>query len=392
MLGLWNKEIEDIKDSGCLSKTLNITDALIENFENNIMKDEEKKLIKMFFDPNVNQNQLDELLKEWDIEVKHGSKNLLLAYFMKYHPELEFNSYNKPRLMGLLNNIRFKNVKVFSHFVKIAKLLNQNNITPMILKGGLMRILRPELPRIMGDIDILVNEKDFLKSANLATSLGYTYDKIDIHSIDLHDKDGRGALDIHKFIYMGGKTDKKILSGLLKRATKQNVFGLDILIPSNEDMLFIILNNLARNLRDNTSKAGTLFAIFDCHYLINSKKDFDWNVVIENAKLSGTQIYINFAMKFINKLSPFVLKNYLDTPLFEKETQNYSLCVMYKRFYLEEMREQTRKMKIKNIFKEYSLMDYLKIKPKYFLLKRLIGHPFLIKTFIKDIKTKKYNF
>ncbi len=389
---LWNKEIENIKDNGCLSETLDITDALIQNFANNIMKDEDKALMRMFFDPDVSQKRLDELLSQWDIEAKKSDKNLLLAYFMKYHPELEFNSYTKPRLMGLLNNIRFKNVKTFSHLVKIGRILNENNIVPIVLKGGIMRVLRPELPRIMGDIDILVEEKNFLKSANLATEIGYTYDKIDIHSIDLHDKDGKGALDVHKFIYMGGKNDKKILSGLFKRATKQNTFGIDILVPSNEDLLFIVLNNLARNLRDNTSKAGTLFSIFDCHYLINSKKDFNWNIVIENAKLSGTQIYINFAMKFINYLTPYVLQDFLNKPLFEKETRDYSLCVMYKRFYLEEIREQTRKMKLKNLFKDYSLIDYLKIKPKYFLLKQLINHPFLIKTLIKDIKTKKYNF
>lgn len=389
---LYNKEIENIKNNGYLRETLDITDALIQNFANNIMKDEDKALMRMFFNPDVSQKHLDELLSQWDIEAKNCDKNLLLAYFMKYHPELKFNSYTKPRLMGLLNNIRFKNVKTFSHFVKIGKILNENNIIPIILKGGIMRILRPELPRIMGDIDILVEDKNFLKSVNLATKIGYTYDRIESHSIDLHDKDGKGALDVHKFIYMGGKNDKKIISGLFKRVTKQNTFGIDILVPSNEDLLFIVLNNLARNLRDNTSKAGTLFAIFDCHYLINSKKDFNWNIVIENAKLSGTQIYINFAIKFINYLTPYVLPDFLNEPLFEKETRDYSLCVMYKRFYLEEIREKSRKMKLKNLFKDYSLMDYLKLKPKYFLLKQLINHPFLIKTFIKDLKTKKYNF
>lgn len=391
MQGLWNKEIENIKSNGYLSKTLDITEALIVNFINDIMKDEEKTLIKMFFNPNVNQEELDELLKSWDIEVKHVAKNLLLAYFMKYHPDLEFNAYTKPRLVGLLNNIRFKNVKIVSHYVKIGKLLNENKIVPMILKGGAMRHLRPDLPRIMNDIDILVAEKDFLKSAFLAKQIGYSYDKIDIHSIDLHDKEGKGALDIHKFIYMGGKNDKKLLKDLFKRATKQDVFGIETLVPCNEDMLFVTLNNLARNLRDNTSKAGLLYSIFDCHYLINSKKDFDWNIVRNNAKITGTQIYINFAMNFINKLTPYVFggQNKL---LFEKETRNYSLCVMYKRFYLEDIREQTRKMKLKGMFKEYSLLDYLKIKPKYFMLKQLIGHPLLIHLFIKDIKTRHYNF
>lgn len=392
MTVLWNKEIEKIKQTGCLEKTLDITDALIENFINSIMKEEEKELLSIFFKPNVRQEDLDELLKKWDIEVKHTEKNLLLAYYMKYHPEFSFNSYTKPRLTGLLNNVRFKNIKIFSHYVKIGKALNENQITPMLIKGGAMRYLRSELPRIMGDIDVLVKENEFLKSISIAKALGYTYEKIDIHSVDLHDNEGRGALDIHKFIYMNGRDDKKVISRIFKRAVKQNVFGVETLIPSNEDMVFIILNNLSRNLRNNTSRAGTLFAIFDFDYLVNSKKDFDWDIVAENARITGTQIYINFALKFIGRISPYVIRESLRNTLFEKETREYSLCVLYKRFYLEEIREKSRGIKIKDIFRGFSLIDYLKIKPKYFLLKQLIGHPVLIKFFIKDIKTRKYNF
>ena len=66
---------------------------------------------------------------------------------------------------------------------------------------------------------------------------------------------------------------------------------------------------------------------------------------------------------------------------------------MYERFYLEDIREKSRNLKIKEIFKDLSkFKQYLKIKPLYFSLKLLRGHPLLIKFFIKDLKTKQYDF
>ena len=248
---LWRKEIEDIKNSGYLSTKCSITDALIENFYNEILKDNEKELLQFIFSTNPTQEKLDELMNDWDIEVKGSAKSLMLSYMLKIHPYLKFNQYNEPRLKGLLNYFRFHNLKVIAHFTKIGKVLNKNNITPMILKGIAMKYLRPDLPRVMGDSDILVHDRDFLKSAKLAEPLGYWWEKVDIHSIDLHPIGSEaGAVDVHRFIYMETGSERKLLPGLFKRSKEINAFGVKCLIPSNEDMLFIALVNLARNLRN----------------------------------------------------------------------------------------------------------------------------------------------
>ena len=359
------------------------------------MLDEEKKLMKLIFSNNPTHKDLYELLKVCDIEVKLAHKTLLLAYFQKRHPQLQFTQYEAPRLKGLLQNFRFKNMKVISPFVKVGKTLNDNGIIPMILKGGAMKHLRPELPRVMGDIDILVQEKDFMRSIELSLPLGFYYEKIDIHSVDLHDsKTQANALDIHKYIYMGTKNDKKLIEDLFKRATIQNAFGVEVLVPSHEDMMFISLVNLARNLRDGTSKAGLLYTLFDCKFFLEDKPNFDWEIVKKNAKKTSTEIHINFAMKFINKISQDVFpKEFQENMLFEKMTNDYSNNVMFKRFYLEELRTKCRSMKVQDLFKNPEMLkDYITLKPKYQMLKGLIGHPKLIEFFIKDLKTKKYNF
>ena len=392
---LWKKEIEEIKDSGYLNNNITITDALIENFFHEILSKSDRELLQIAFCKNPNQEELDRLLKDFDIEVKGSNKSLMLAYLMKRRPELKFTEYEGPRLKGLLNFFRFKNLKTISHFSKIGRELNKFGITPMLIKGGAMKFLRQDLPRIMSDIDILVPEKDLKKKKKIAEPLGYWWEKVDIHAIDLHPQGSdEGALDVHKFIYMETGHEKELLKGLYKRARKIIAFGVNALIPSNEDLLFISLVNLARNLRNKTSQAGLLYTLFDCKFLIENKPDFDWNIVKENAKITGTEIQMNFAVKFIEKISSDVLPNEIKNDLlFEKETNEYSNMVMYNRFYLEDLRTKCRAIKVGDLFKNpEQIREYIALKPKYFLLKRIRKHPKLIEFFIKDLKTKKYNF
>lgn len=394
MAVLWKKEIDKVIDSGYLNNNISITDALIENFYKEVMKPEDRKLLELFFTPNPTQEELNNLLKIWDIEVKGGAKALMLAYFMKQHPNLKFSDYEGPRLKGLLKYFRFHNLKIISHYSKIGRALNENGITPMILKGGAMKYLRPDLPRVMGDIDALVKDEEFAKAVKIVLDTGeYEYDKMYDHSVDFHEiGQEAGALDLHKYIEMDSKMGPKLAKLLYKRARKANIFGVQSLIPSNEDLLFITLINLARNLKENTSKAGLLYALFDCDFLMNSKPDFDWNIVISNAKAINMEIQMNFALKFINKISPNILpKNIQNNIIFEEETSNYSIEIMYDRFYLNDLRTKCRPMKVSDLLKNPSeISEYLKLKPAYFTLKLLRGHPHLIKLLIKDLKERDY--
>ena len=391
---LWNKEIDEIKESGYLKENLSITDALIEKFYNEILCSADKKLLELAFSENPSQQDLDNLLENWDIEAKPANKSLMLAYFMKLHPNLKFTSYEEPRLKGLLNFIKFQNMKVIAHYKKIGRELNKHNIEPLIIKGGAMKFLRPELSRIMGDIDIVVPDKVFMKSAELAQNIGYDYTKIDIHSIDLHPRGTEeGAVDLHRFIYMDTGYETKFLKGLFRRANFEIVFGVESLLPCFEDLMFISLVNLARNLRDKTSQAGLLYTLFDCKYFLENKPDFDWEIVKENARKTRTEVQMNFAIKFIKKITPNLLPDEIQNHiLFEKEMNDYSNVVMYNRFYLEDLRTKCRAIKFSSIFWDSeALINYIKYKPKYFVLKLLREHPNLIKLLIKDLRGENDN-
>jgi hypothetical protein len=139
----------------------NISDLLIEGFKNELMSKNDENLINMIFEQNPKQKELNSFLEKWDIEVAGGAKALMLSYFMKLHPELEYSEYVGPRLKGLLNFYKFQNMKLISHYTRICNELKKKNIIPLIFKGGAMKHLRPEFSRVMGDIDVLVREEDY---------------------------------------------------------------------------------------------------------------------------------------------------------------------------------------------------------------------------------------
>ena len=118
-----------------------------------------------------------------------------------------------------------------------------------------------------------------------------------------------------------------------------------------------------------------------------TKPDFDWNIIKENAIKTGTEVQLNFAMKFLMKIADDIFpKSISESIFFEKETIEYSNMVMFNRFYMEDLRSKCRSLKLGSIFTDWDVFkNYIRLKPKYFLLKQLIKHPKLIEFCIKDL-------
>ncbi len=376
-----------LKESEGLTNTKSLMKAISVDLQKGMLTDSEKTLLNLVFIENPKQEDLDKCLENCDIEVVGGHRALLLAYFMKMHPELKYSDYVAPRLKGLLQYYRFQNLKLVTHYTKICRKLEKSNIDFLILKGGCMKYLRPDYPRVMGDIDILVHKKDYKKSGQITAEIGYN-PYWHVHSIDVHQGDSEdGILDIHKFIPMLSSKEKNILKDIFNRSTRQKVFGVETLVPCNEDLFFIMLVNMVRNLWQNTSSEGILYNLFDCKFLIDSKPDFNWNIVIQNAKKTGTKSHIYFAIQFINSIVPNLLpKTFNIDDSFEKEFKKYCILLIYQRFFLWEMKQKGHPMKIKNLFssKEF-FKEYMKLKPKYFILKQAIirRNPYIAKLILK---------
>lgn len=370
------------------SYMLDSASSIVDLLYNEIVTEEDQRLLSLVFSNKIEQSDLDEFLKDWDIEKFGERKSLMLSYVMKTNPGLEFPSYEKPRLEGLLKFHRFSNVKLISHYVKVVKALNKADIVPMIFKGGAMKHIRPELSRAMSDIDILVSSEDeFSKACEISKILGYEYNNLpEDHSIDLHLPDSiEGTIDIHRYIYLETDYDRSFLKDLFDRSTKEEVFKTQSFVPCFEDMLFLGLINLARNLHRQTSIHGILFYLFDFKYLSETKEDFNWDLVLNNIVKTQTYAQAILAIKFIHKIIPGLLPEFLlESEVIHKKFVRHCNQIVFNRFYFQDLRLYCKKLSIKKaLVDSQEFKDYISHKPKYFIMKRLVRkNDFFIKIFL----------
>lgn len=373
-----------------ITSTDSLEQELLDSFIEEIVPEHDKQLLQFVFTENPTQESLNSFLKTWDIEVEGANKALLLSYFMKIHPELVFPAYVGPRLKGLLNYYRFQNLKLISQFRKICKELRKANIEILVFKGGAMKHLRPDFSRLMGDIDILIHEKDYAKAAQIVEAMGYDchYYK---HSIDLHPKGSEeGILDIHKFIPMETGYEYKINEDLFARATKTKVFGIDAYIPCNEDMAFISLVNMAKNLVLKTSVNGILYTAFDIKFLMESTKNFRWHILEDNAKKAKSENQLSFAVSFLNKMVKGIIPSEMFKYSYSEKFKNYCILLFYKRFFLAGMKQRCHQLTAEPLLKDMKrLKEYLKLRPKYLFFKCFINSPFMAARMI--MLNKKYH-
>ncbi|MDR1167968.1 MAG: nucleotidyltransferase family protein [Heliobacteriaceae bacterium] len=370
-----------------------LLEILVKKLYNDFVKEEDQKLLNLIFAESPSQQDLDNFLKVWDIEEKGGTASLMLSYLMKAHPELKFRDYETPRLKGLINFHRFANIKTLSYFSKVGKALNTAGIVPVLFKGAAMKALRPELSRVMNDVDILVPYDEFKQAVAVIEKFGFSAYGRHLHSFDMCTPDLQGQIDIHRFILMYDWNLKRGLKytyspefneKLFARARKVNAFGVDVLLPSNEDLAFIILTNLVKNMTAKSTVTGILFSLFDLQYL-SQQENFDWQILTENSKLTNSELSIKIGAEFVEKIVRGLLPDKLRVNLpIEGHTKRECSRIVYNELYFLGFRDENRTLKLKNALRHPSLLlKYLAMKPKYVYMKSIRDNEFLVDLFLK---------
>ena len=190
-------------------------------------------------------------------------------------------------------------------------------------------------------------------------------------------------MNIHNTFFLNAKNQNKLVKNIFKRAKITNIYNIRTYTPCLEDILFILFINISDNLRCNKSYADLLNKILDCHFILNENNDINWDIILENSKLTGFEVKINIAVNFINKIIGKIIPDKL---FFEKEAIDYSNMVLFENFYYIKLQKECRNLKILNVIKKPLLIKkYIILKSKYKFLKLLNNHPKLIKLLIKDI-------
>lgn len=357
----------------------------IKNTFPHIIPSEEQKLIALAFNNRLNQSELDNFLNNWDIECYGAEGALLLSYIQKKFPQLDFKDYNGPRLTGLFNYYRFRNLELIAQYKKIVEKLNKNGIFPIIMKGGALKYLRPELPRIMGDIDILIPETEkFEQAKQIVLDMGYEIYCDAGHSIDFHKPGNQheGILDIHRRIDNFIDNCDALNQRIFSRAKLQKVFQTQSYVPCAEDLVFIAMFHLIKNLTEGSNLKNVMYTVFDMAYF-TGKPDFDWQTVLQNARDTGTEKHIYLAMTLVNTLVSDLLPEDIKKSIIDNEKIRNALDsdYFYARFVHKVKHARKNIRFVSTLNKPKELKRYIISKIKYVFIKRIYKMPWLVKAF-----------
>ena len=384
---LYTEAIKNIMQEQKCYSPKELIDQSVDYFYKKLVSKNDQLLFDVAFNQRLTQQELDDFLNNWDIECAGSAKALMLSYTMRLFPDLKWNNYTGPRLQGVFNFYRFRNLELIAHYKRIGKALNDAGIFPMIFKGGAMRYLRPDLPRTMGDIDILVRtDSEYNQAKEIIRTLGYDY-KDNEHSIDLFvpGKEDVGVLDIHQYLEIGVEYDTELLKKkLFERAKRCSAFNVDTFLPCFEDLVFISLTNMVKNIRESTSVHGILYTLFDLKYL-TSLPDFNWDIVKEDVLLTQIEPQMYMAICFVNKVVPAILSETLiEDEKFKKNIVKWYNHDVFYTFYVDDVKRECKKLRLKNAFKSWKdFKHYFRIEGQHFFTKRIIKHPILVALFLK---------
>lgn len=366
---------------------LSHSDRIVRRFYHQYVMERDRTLLNLVFNPAPTQKHLDEALEVCDIEILGANKSLMLSYFMHDHPELVFSPYTKPRLQGLVDFYRFANIKTLSYFSKIGKALNIQNIPILIFKGAAMKKLRPALSRPMGDVDILIPPEHMAQAVKTCISLGYHDAMTGTHkAVDIHTANNESAVDIHSAILESGKNIDAFHHGLFARAREVKAFGARVMLPSHEDLLFIVLANLTKNLREKTSIHGLFYALLDIKFLLADKPNFNWDIISENIKNTDTELPVRFGAEFMNSLVPGIVPD-MDVHLpLSFEMEAYCNQIIFDEDYFNKRQAICQAIRVVEL-KNYP-WHYGKIIFKFLLLKKMRNLPAFVRWYLRTREAK----
>lgn len=348
------------------------SDHILESLGKQMMDEADRKLLNMALSSEISQADLDSLLSVWEIEKAPIHSVMLMAYLSRIHPELEFPDKVRPRLKGVLTFSRFQTLKLSSHFHKIAEALNKANIPFILLKGGAMKVYRPDFPRWMSDIDALVPEDCFKAAVDTVGRLGYIPLKC-AHSVDLRAPGTKdNIVDIHRFIQMDTGKERLYNKVLAGRALKKEYFSSEVLVPCPEDMVFVSLVNFWKNITHKTSEGSVVSTFFDIRYLVDNKPGFNWEIVRSNALLTGSSEMFYLAARLLDSFVPGIVPGrFLEDEVAPGAVDSILKRTLYQRDVLCPLRDEIGEFNILDAIKARKpFRKYISLRTKYFFLKR----------------------
>lgn len=313
------------------------------------------------------ENELKSNNIDWDAVVKVSTAHFVFPALYCNLKRADFLHYLPSDLVVYMKHItdlnRERNQQIIDQSKEINKLLLENNITPIFLKGtgNLLEGLYEDIgERMVGDIDIIIEKSKINQSFNLLKNHNYISNSKILndhrHLARLVHKNKIGAIEIHKellinkftneFNYDFIKKDSQIINNTYF-SSYSNQLNLSIIAKQINDKGFYFKNISLRNAYDVflLSKKTIAKVSFDkfielkkplncflacCSEVFNHPKSLEYSPTLD------TESYLKIFKKHLN--NPKLKNKHF------KRTENYlfiksCLSIVFKSFYKKEYRE-----------------------------------------------------
>lgn len=217
------------------------------------------------------------------------------------------------KLKGLYLVNRANNVRLYHDFAQILKILQNQDITIILLKGAhLAEIVYGNIAlRTMGDLDLLIRKADLPKAAEKLLQMGYSWSKpiecmpnIEIscnqsqHLLPLIKPNGT-TIELHWTIENPNPAFRIDVNGLWERARPVSIAGVEAMVLSPEDLLLHLCLHTSYHhafcfgLRPFCDISATIH-----HY----QNEIDWKQIELRAHEWGVSTYVHITLWLTREL------------------------------------------------------------------------------------------
>ena len=261
------------------------------------LRNVDRNFLELILDNSCSQAELDNILREWDIDNTPIRTNLLIALLMKSRQDLVFPAAVTPRLNGVLSYCRFKEIQTKASISTVSNSLKEKNITFLLAGDMAMRGYFPDYQRWIRGLDILVPASEY--DLALETLSSMVKDK----QVNLH---------------------KAWDDSVIRRANGQ--------LPCPEDLVFMALVDVYETILRKGSLKNNLNLILDINKLDEKSGGLDHGIIWENACSAGVEFQVLFAEAVVGSVLRGVLPDNLpESSLSEKQLEKKYVDFLFKR-------------------------------------------------------------
>lgn len=296
-------------------------------FEQKIgVTDKERLLLRQYISASPDPAEIKKLFSMVHYEEETFAFSYMLSRLCAQHGFHWAPAMLQPRIRGCYRQIAVGNISRLNIMFKMAGQLASRGIPILVIKGGALRLgALANIPRQMGDVDIVVPKAHFEEAKKIALDCGFTIKTDSVHSVDLL-WEGRNCLDLH-YTFFKHNIWKSEIETIWEQAKKITQNGTELLLPPLEDLFLHILINAFDNIIFNEHHKGSISWAADCFDLLKRYPELSLKRVLSLSKEYDVVPQLKMMALILDRLIPNHFKELLqvdESPLAHR---------IYSRFY-----------------------------------------------------------